>query len=48
MDPKTPLFIDDPSQINKLPEEEAAEIRDIYDRVKFNDDKRDHSYNSLT
>lgn len=48
MDVKEPLFIDDPSKIDKLDEEEAAEIRDIYDRVKFNDAERDHSYNSLS
>lgn len=48
LDPLNPLFIDDPSMIDKLGESEAAEVRDIYDRVKFADDKRDYSYNSLT
>ena len=47
-DPNTPLFIDDPNQINKMEEGKAAEMQDIYDRVKFNDSQRDHSYNSLT
>lgn len=48
MDPKTPLFIDDPSQIDMLDETQGKKIQQVYDIVKFNDARRDYSYNSLS
>jgi hypothetical protein len=47
MDPKTPLFIDDPSQIKNNTERMQQKLTNVYEHVKFNDEQRDYSYNAL-
>lgn len=38
LDPKTPLFIDDPSQINQVDESLNKKLKSVIERVQFNDD----------
>lgn len=47
-DPLTPLFIDDPSQLDKLHEQDADKYQAIVEEVKWNDEERDYSYNALS
>jgi hypothetical protein len=38
IDPKTPLFIDDPSQIDQVDESLNKKINRVYEKIKFNDE----------
>ena len=48
MDPKAPLFIDDPKLINQNPENLQRKLAKIYEQVKYNDEQRDYSASALT
>lgn len=47
MDPKTPLWIDNPDLIEEAPPALAEKAQQVYDKVKFDDEQADHSYASL-
>ena len=47
MDPKTPLWIDNPELIEEAPPALAEKAQQVYDKVKFDDEQTDHSYASL-
>lgn len=47
-DPRTPTWLDDPSQIDEEPTMERFAAKEIIAEVKFNDAMRDHSIGSLT
>jgi len=48
LDPKTPLFIDDPSQLGQADENNRLQFEKVVEEVKFNDSKRDYSYGALS
>jgi small subunit ribosomal protein S9 len=47
-DPLKPLLMDDPSRLDKMPEDTDTPYRDILDRIKYEDSRTDYSYQSLT
>ena len=48
MDPKHPLFIDDPKQIAQNDENIQKKLTKVYEQVKYNDEQRDYSAAALT
>ena len=48
MDPKTPLWLDNPDLINEAAPVLAEKAQQVYDKVKFRDEQTDHSFASLT
>jgi len=49
IDPKYPIFIDDPDQIDAVPNESIQEkLHRVYDKIKYMDENRDHSYSALS
>jgi hypothetical protein len=47
-DPLKPLMLDDDSDLNTLPEGKDTPYRDILDRIRYQDQRTDYSYQSLT
>jgi len=48
LDPKTPLFIDDPSKLGQADENNRQQFEKVVEEVKFNDSKRDYSFGALS
>lgn len=47
VDAKTPLFLEDPHQIDEEIEPVAEKLQQVYDRVHYEDAQRDYSYGAL-
>jgi len=48
LDPKRPLFIDDPKQLDQAEEHHRQTFEKVVEEVKFNDSKRDYSFGALS
>lgn len=48
VDPLKPLLMDDPSELDSMPEGVDTPYRDILDRIKYEDERTDYSQKALT
>jgi hypothetical protein len=48
MDPKTPYIFEDETQLNGMTDEDYYRKKDLVERIKFNDERRDYSEEKLT
>ena len=47
-DPLKPLLMDDPSELDAMPEDVDTPYRDILDRIKYEDERTDYSAKTLS
>ena len=47
-DPLKPLLLDDPSELDSMPESVDTPYRDILERIKYEDERTDYSQRTLT